>query len=167
MVNDSPSYFELFDTAILLERELLLLLQKEDRWFSTEEISEALDIKNNTTLRIIKRLEGDILELSENSLEIQISKGKGVRLVKDIDEDIKKFLGIIFSQTPIMQMIVSIVNGESGTVKKYAQNNFISEATVRRHLIKIRKFLEPYHIQIARETAEVKGKESQISMFLN
>ncbi|EOH91996.1 helix-turn-helix domain-containing protein [Enterococcus villorum] len=167
MVNDSPSYFELFDTAILLERELLLLLQKEDRWFSTEEISEALDIKNNTTLRIIKRLEGDILELSENSLEIQISKGKGVRLVKDIDEDIKKFLGIIFSQTPIMQMIVSIFNGEFGTVKKYAQNNFISEATVRRHLIKIRKFLEPYHIQIARETAEVKGKESQIRMFLN
>ena len=167
MVKNSPNYLDLFDTTILLERELLLLLQKENRWFSTEEISEALEVKNNTALRIIKRLEGDILEISENSLELQLSKGKGARLAKDIDEDIKKFLGIIFSRTPIMQMVISIFNGEFGTVKRYAQNNFISEATVRRHLIKIRKFLEPYQIQIARDTAEVKGKESQIRMFLN
>lgn len=167
MAKDLPGYFDLFDTAILLERELLLLLQKEDRWFSTEEISEVLEIKSNTTLRIIKRLEGDMQEVSENSLELQVSKGKGVRLVKNINEDIKKFLGIIFSRTPVMQMIISMFIGEFGTVKKYAQNNFISEATVRRHLIKIRQFLQPYQIQIARETAEVKGKETQIRMFLN
>lgn len=161
-----PEYFDMFDSSILLERDLVLLLQSENRWFTTEEINQALRVKSNTTLRIVNRLEEDLLEMEEDNLELVVSKGKGFFLQKNLDSSVTPFISYIFSKTQIIKMIEAIFSGEFGTVKKYAQDYYISEATVRRYLIRIRKFFSRYEIQVKRETAELEGSESQIRMIM-
>ncbi len=161
-----PEYFDMFDSSILLERELALLLQSENRWFTTEEINQVLGVKSNTTLRIVNRLEEDLLEMGDENLALVVSKGKGFFLQKNLDSSVTPFISYIFSKTQIIKMIEAIFSGEFGTVKKYAQDYYISEATVRRYLIRIRKFFSRYEIQVKRETAELEGAESQIRMVM-
>jgi hypothetical protein len=167
MENDIPKYYEIFDRTTLLQRRLVLALNREERWFPTEEISSMLQVNASASLRLIKQLENDIAEFGEQNLELIVSKGKGVRLRKKIHYDIKMFLGTLFSRTPVMKMLLDIFNGKFETVKKYAYKNYISEATVRRYLVKMKQLLEPFNITIRRENAEVQGEESQIRMFLN
>ncbi|MBF8807263.1 MAG: helix-turn-helix domain-containing protein [Enterococcus lacertideformus] len=161
-----PEYFDMFDSSILLERELALLLQSENRWFTTEEINQVLGVKYNTTLRIVNRLEEDLLEMGDDNLALVVSKGKGFFLQRNLDSSVTPFISYIFSKTQIIKMIKAIFSGEFGTVKKYAQDYYISEATVRRYLIRIRKFFSRYNIQVKRETAELEGDESKISMLM-
>lgn len=166
MYMTTPSGLDLLDTSMLLERELILLISSENRWFSTDEIASSLNINRSTVLRTVKALEEDIKNIGMPGLEIQFSKGKGIILKKSRDFDMNYFFAEFFSKSPLMKLLLAIFNGRFGTVRRYSYNNYISEATIRRYLVKIRMFIAPLGITMQRDTANIQGSETQIRMFL-
>ncbi|MCA5014441.1 MULTISPECIES: helix-turn-helix domain-containing protein [unclassified Enterococcus] len=164
---DSVRRYRLFDSSVQLEFELIRLLHSQDRWFSTGEISKTLKTNSNAILRIANKLAEDIEAYGDERITLSASKGKGLRLNRAADISIKGFQLSLLEDTYTIRLMRSIFHGEFETVKKYSQKHFLSEATVRRKITKLRAVLAKYDISIKREDATLEGEESQIRALMN
>ncbi|EUJ33816.1 mga helix-turn-helix domain-containing protein [Listeria floridensis FSL S10-1187] len=159
---------ELFDTTLKKEWDLLIILRTVDRWFSTEELREKLDVTPAFLQKLISSLTESMDAFGKDELELIVSKGRGIRLqTKSPNADPRNLLIFLTEETMGFMLFKAILNENFGSTQKFAYEHFISDATVRRLLNKFRDAIKPYGIKISRSNAAIEGKESQVRLFIN
>ncbi|MCA5013522.1 MULTISPECIES: helix-turn-helix domain-containing protein [unclassified Enterococcus] len=160
------NYNELLSPDLLLERELALFLDMEERYISIEELSNKFDVSIKRIRRVVKLLQDDILEYDHQGFVFSICKSKGILLKVPINDDLKHFIAFIIQKNPLIKMLKEICLNEFVSVRDYAHRFYFSEATVRRNIKKIKKFLSQFDISLTRETIVLQGEEQQIRFFM-
>ncbi|WP_088810815.1 MULTISPECIES: helix-turn-helix domain-containing protein [Listeria] len=159
---------DLFDANIELEWNLLEILRKEDRWFTTEELAAKLEKTPALILKSISLLKDNLADFNNNRIQLHISKGRGVYLeIQESNIDFGLFLIYLTSNTTMYKLFYSIFTETFISTKKFAYENFLSETTVRRQITKMREAITPYHLSFTRSEVNVIGDEIQIRFFMN
>jgi hypothetical protein len=167
MYSDSNfAYIELLTSDLLLERKIALFLDLEERYLSLEEVAMKFDVSIKKIRRVVRLLQEDIFEYNHHGFTFSICKSKGILLKVPIDDDLKHFLAFITQKSPLIKMLEKICLNDFGSVRDYAERYFFSEATIRRRLKKIKRFLNQFDIDLARETVVFEGNEQQIRYFM-
>lgn len=156
----------MFDSMLKKEWDLLAILRGVDRWFSTEELREKLDVTPAYLLKTINKLVADIDSFGDGQLEIQVSKGRGIRFITNHSNANPRDLLIFLTEETLgFALFKALLNENFGSTQKFAYDHFVSDATVRRVLNKFRDAIKPYEIEISRNDAIIEGRESQIRLF--
>ncbi|WP_088810819.1 MULTISPECIES: helix-turn-helix domain-containing protein [Listeria] len=159
---------EIFDQTVESELAVLRILRSENRWFTTEEISELSKLNTTQTLKILKRLISDMEAFGTDYMEVFFSKGKGARFVtKRADANPRKFLIFLVEETIGFNLFTAIYNEDYTSASNFAMEHFVSDATVRRQLNKFRTSIQPLGLDLSRSDAILTGEETQIRLFLN
>jgi hypothetical protein len=165
--NQLNSIEQVLDSTTLLEIELIQILENStQKWVSTKEVSEYLQISTGSALRIIERTNENIEILDIEGISFLVSKGKGISLEIEPDKDVQVLISLLMARSPIIQLMDSIFKEEVRSITQYAQEHFMSEATVRRNISKIREYVEKFDLSISRVNATLEGDEKQIRLVM-
>ncbi len=159
---------EIFDQTVENELAILKILRSENRWFTTEEISNISNINNTQTLKLLKKLISDMNDFGTESMEVFFSKGRGAKFVtKQPDANPRKFLIFLVEETIGFNLFTAIYNEDYTSASSFAMEHFVSDATVRRQLNKFRTSIQPLGLDLMRSDAVLTGEETQVRLFLN
>lgn len=157
---------KLIDSSTQIERYLVLELNRRKTWISTKEICDIYKITIAKCLRIVKKLISDVDTLADPRITLDIVKGKGINLHLDNKTDQQILLSHILLQSPVIQLTEAIFNQEINSIISYAQDHYLSDATVRRYLNKVRKYFGSFNVSISRATINLIGDEKQIRLLM-
>lgn len=168
MTTTQKDFFEeLFDRETFHQRRMVLLLNKKNGyWVTREWLSEKLDLSKRTTLSVINSLSEKVHKLHSEKFTLEVSKGKGVRLMIDLDADVYHLVTEIVRDCSTVVLLKTLFLDEFKSVRHYAQTHYKSESTVRRDLTKVRRLLSRYKIEIGRDNFRLIGEEYQIRMVM-
>lgn len=158
---------EIFLTAdVDLEIKIVHYLFNADRFVSIAELSTVFDEAVPKVAKILQRLEEDIEDHGDENIQLLKVKRSGIHLVLSSEIDMKEFLSYLLLKSPLVALLDELFSNKFISVVNYAQNNYISEATVRRYLGKIRSYIEQYQIDIQERDFSIEGSEKQIRIFM-
>lgn len=129
--------------------------------YMLRDLSEATEINERTLLVDIKNLRlqfNDCLEISSTRTGYQFKLLKPNRYAT-----IKREL---IAQEPLFVVIESILNGKLLSYEEWADQFFLSESSMRRHLLRVSEALEPYDLQFSINPVDLIGEEGNIRKFL-
>ncbi|NSU70618.1 helix-turn-helix domain-containing protein [Enterococcus faecalis] len=158
---------ELFLTVeVDLEIKIVHYLFNADRFVSITELSTVFDEAVPKITKILQKLEDDIENNKDENIQLLKVKRSGVHLALSSEIDMKEFISYLLLSSPLIALLDALLSNKFISVVNYAQNNYISEATVRRYLGKIRSYIEQYGIDIQERDFSIEGSESQIRIFM-
>lgn len=149
-----------------LEIRIVNYLDQCPRFVTVSELSREFNITQTKIRTILKRLEDRIYKFNHPNLTYTLSKKKGVSFSTPENGDLKELSAYIIRQSPLVQLFSSIFFETFISVARYSQRHFLSEATVRRYLNKIREILRNYDLTITKSSFEIAGSENQIRFFI-
>ena len=158
---------EIFLTAdVDLEIKIVHYLFNADRFVSISDLATVFDEAIPKVTKILHRLEEDIEDHGDENIQLLKVKRSGIHLVLSSERDMKEFLSYLLLKSPLVALLDELFSNKFISVVNYAQNNYISEATVRRYLGKIRAYIEQYQIDIQERCFSIEGSETQIRIFM-
>ncbi len=158
---------EVFLTAdVDLEIKIVQYLFNADRFVSSTELSNVFNEAVPKVTKVLQKLEEDIDEHSDSKIQLVKVKRSGIHLVLESEIDMKEFISFLLLKSPLVVLLDDLFSNKFISVVNYSQNNYISEATVRRYLGKLRSYLTQYHIDIQERDFSIEGSEKQIRIFM-
>ena len=149
-----------------LEIKIVHYLFNADRFVSIAELSNFFNEPSPKINKVLQKLEYDIETYDDKNIQLLKVKRSGIHLTLSSEIDMKEFLSYLLLQSPLVALLDGLFSNKFISVVNYAQNNYISEATVRRYLGKIRSYLEQYKIDIQERDFVIEGSEKQIRIFM-
>lgn len=149
-----------------LEIKVVNYLFNADRFVSTAELSSVLNEETKKITKIVQKLEDHVKDHGDKNIQLLRVKRGGVHLVLPSETDMKTLLSHLLLTSPLIALLDELFSNTFISVINYSQNNYISEATVRRYIRKIRTYLGQYNIDIARRDFSIEGSEKQIRIFM-
>lgn len=83
------------DKGFNLASQLLTLLDTEQRWFTLAEVEKSLGISDKT----IRKMVEEISKQLPSTVTIEVSRGKGIVLLRDGQSTISEVISSMFRQT--------------------------------------------------------------------
>jgi hypothetical protein len=125
------------------------------------DLSEATEINERTLLADIKNLRLQF----EDCLEIEGTRiGYQFNLLDPCGyAEAKREL---IAQEPLFVVIESILSGELLSYEEWADHFFLSESSMRRHLLRVSEALKPYQLRLSINPVDLIGEEGNIRKFL-
>lgn len=149
-----------------LEIKIIHYLFNADRFVSIAELSTFFNESSPKIHKVLQKLEYDVEMYDDKNIQLLKVKRSGIHLILPSEIDMKVFLSYLLLQSPLVALLDGLFSNKFISVVNYAQNNYISEATVRRYLGKIRSYLEQYKIDIQERDFVIEGSEKQIRIFM-
>ncbi|MFV5900135.1 helix-turn-helix domain-containing protein [Enterococcus faecalis] len=149
-----------------LEIKIIHYLFNADRFVSIAELSTFFNESSPKIHKVLQKLEYDVEMYDDKNIQLLKVKRSGIHLILPSEIDMKAFLSYLLLQSPLVALLDGLFSNKFISVVNYAQNNYISEATVRRYLGKIRSYLEQYKIDIQERDFVIEGSEKQIRIFM-
>ena len=125
------------------------------------DLSEVTEINERTLLVDIKNIrlhfDGCVeIESTHAGYQFQLLDPNGY-------SEIKREL---ISQEPLFVVIEGMLTGKLLSYEEWADHFFFSESSMRRHLLRVSKALEPYQLQFSINPVDLIGEEGNIRKFL-
>ncbi|MEO1769548.1 helix-turn-helix domain-containing protein [Candidatus Enterococcus ferrettii] len=159
-------HFSFISSDEQLTIELSTFLSEKNRYVPIAELTDSFLVSPVKIREILKVLEDDLGSFQNDAFFLDVSKKKGAFLSIDDDHNLKEFISFIILRSPLIQLFTAISFQKFVSVTNYAQENFLSESTVRRSLKRIRSIITPYEITITKNSYLLSGSETQIRYFL-
>lgn len=129
--------------------------------FILRDLSEATEINERTLLVDIKNLRLQF----KNCLAIESTRiGYQFKLIDPNGYAATKRELIV--QEPLFVIIESILSGKLLSYEEWADHFFLSESSMRRHLLRVSEALDPYQLQFSINPVDLIGEEGNIRKFL-
>lgn len=125
------------------------------------DLSEATEINERTLLVDIKNIrlhfDGCLeIESTHTGYQFQLLDPTGYAEAKRE----------LISQEPLFVVVESILSGKLLSYEEWADHFFLSESSMRRHLLRVSEALEPYQLQFSINPVDLIGEEGNIRKFL-
>ncbi|EJR93385.1 BglG family transcription antiterminator [Bacillus cereus] len=140
------------------QKQLLHLLSEDNKWFTLSEISKELTCS-------IKTVRKDILVIKDflpSSWEIEIKKGKGIKMLKPTCAATTELDSLFFKSTTIFKVLNKFLEDNTHTVSSLAASLYIQESTIYPILKTIDNYLKDFKLTLKRRPLHIKGEELQI-----
>lgn len=147
----------------MIEVYILQLLDKDERWWTIEEIASKLQIAKVTTQKYISLIKSRLLAFRKDEIWLEVMKSKGIRLHRQFSFNIH----VLYSDILKKQLAFSIIDntlkfGSMSTVK-IALDNFTSVASLHRKYLALNTTLKRVNLSI--KSNVIIGKEEEIRWF--
>lgn len=142
--------------------------QSENDWLSVYKLSLRLDLNQRSIQRYIHELEEKIMEFNLQSganVSIEYNKFKGIRITYDTSAAFK-LKNYIIENDDTIALLNQLVFSKLSSVKKYSEDNFISEYSLKKSMIKIEELLAGFRIKLSKHKTVFEGRERNIRMFI-
>ncbi|MGX7014300.1 helix-turn-helix domain-containing protein [Vagococcus silagei] len=161
--------FSLLDRRNQAILNIIEIISDTNQWYSINELSQSLDVSSRTVQRYINTLIEFVDAYNEKSnrpIELQLEKFKGIKLIIDRGSNYMVFRNFILEQDDTLFLLSQLLIGNVPSVRKYADDNYLNEDTVRKNIRKIKHFFKDYDLGIANNTLEITGEEKQIRLIM-
>ncbi|AMW97962.1 transcriptional antiterminator BglG [Rummeliibacillus stabekisii] len=152
------------DKDYIAARQLLLLLDSEERWFTLTEVKKELGSSDKTIRKITERLNKQM----PSDISILVSRGKGIYLQRDgRSKSINEVISSIFRQTIYYRLMnLLFTSGGKYSLEEIAELLFMSASSLKKLIVQLNNNdLKPYKLQITYSAPRVKGNELNIRYF--
>ncbi|QWI72968.1 helix-turn-helix domain-containing protein (plasmid) [Bacillus mycoides] len=141
--------------------QILDIIASENRWFTTEELSERLHCSEKTVRTDIKIIANTLPE----GWEVRTAKGRGIFLHKSDIMSIST-LHSIFKRTTISSQIIQIFfNKQIQTIPELSDILFMHPSSLYKILNGIRENIRKFNLTIERSPLRITGCELQVRLF--
>lgn len=142
--------------------KLVKFILRENRWYTLEEISTAINVSTKTIGKDLK----NIKELMPHTWSIHIQKGMGVKLLIPVNESVNEIISILFRSSLTFQVLNKLLKQGETTVANLAEELHIQPYMVTKVLKKVEKDLALYDLKLHRKPVKIIGQEFKIiTMF--
>lgn len=156
-----------FSKESRLKRELLLFLDQQEEYVTSETIALSLQKGTSQTVRkVLKELSLTISSLyKQEQLNLQISTKYGIGLFR-YGTNFQNIFEIIYTEELVYDVFRQLILNRSFLTEDFCKTHQISVSKLRRLISRINAFLKPYDcfIKIGKKVSIV-GKESQIRLL--
>lgn len=160
-------HFQFISPDEHLEIKIANYLNRRHRFVTVSELSKEFESSSDKIRNILRTLKKRVRSFQDSRYLVFIySKKQGVLFTTPDDNNLKSFNSYIISQSALIQLFLSISCYDFRSVTNYAHNSYTSESTVRRQLNQIRQIIRRYDLDIAKNSYELIGSETQIRYFL-
>ena len=166
----------------MMEQEILELLDKKNKfscwiidfsqsendWLSVYNLSEKLEVNQRSIQRYIHDLEEKIEEFNLETganVCIEYNKFKGIRITYGTSAAFK-LKNYIIDKDDTITLLNQLIFSKISSIKKYSEENFISEYSLKKSIIKVEELLAGFRIKLATHKTILEGKERNIRMFI-
>lgn len=145
------------------EVEIIKYLSKNSNtWITSKEISEEVKLSKATVNKLIKSLKSKIEK--DYSMSIEVSQNKGI-FFKCIDTiQIVDLIRVVYTESITYKLITNLLNETITSLEKFAYENYVSLASVRRSISYLNTILKDAEITI--KNNRFSGNELNIRSFL-
>lgn len=152
------------DKAFKLVKQLLTLLNTEQRWFTLAEIEKQLGISNKTIRKMIEEISKQL----PPAITIEVSRGKGILLrCEGRNQMVDEVISTIFRQTTFYRLMhVLFMNVDRPSIEELADIMYMSTSSLKKLIIQLNNNdLKPYKLRITHASPKIKGNEIHIRYF--
>lgn len=147
----------------MVEVHIFQLLDKDNRWWTLEEIASELQLAKATAQKYIYIIRKRLLPFSKEDIFLEVLTSQGIRLHRKPSFNTHQVYSDILKRQLAFSLIDSTLKyGHLSTVK-VALDNFTSVASVRRKYLSLNTTLARVNLSIKNNM--IRGKEEEIRWF--
>lgn len=147
----------------MVEVHIFKLLDKDERWWTIEEIASELQLAKATAQKYLSLIKTRLLAFSKEDVFLEVLTSKGIRLHRNPSFNTHRVYSDILKRQLAFSLIDSTLKyGKLSTVK-VALDNFTSVASVRRKYLALNTTLHRVNLSIKNNM--IRGKEEEIRWF--
>ncbi|MGX7418604.1 helix-turn-helix domain-containing protein [Carnobacterium gallinarum] len=154
----------LMDSRERIEIEILNLLDSEVRWWSANELSCYTGYSSGTINKYLKFLQTKIARCCSSQAILEVSN-KGSYLYKSDNFSIRGITQEIIGESITVSIMEKILLNQVNSMASIQEICHISEASARRKLKVIKKFLVKSDLKLVDLTVGIQGDEMKIRIF--
>lgn len=145
------------------EVEILKYMGKHsNRWISSGELSSVLGLSRSTINKNIRSIQ---IKIKNNkNVNLDVVQNKGILLTCSCGSHIAEIIQNIYTESLAYKLITSILDETLISLEKFAYDNYLSVASIRRSIVKINKSLSESGVNI--KNSRFSGNEQDIRSFL-
>ncbi|WP_234969415.1 helix-turn-helix domain-containing protein [Bacillus massilinigeriensis] len=152
------------DKEFKLARQLLTLLDSEQRWFTLAEVEKSLGISDKTIRKMVEEINKQL----PATMTIEVSRGKGIFLQRDgRSKTVSEVISSMFRQTVFYRLMnLLFVNGNHFSLEELAEAMYMSASSLKKLIVQLNNNdLKPYKLSITYSTPMIKGNEIHVRYF--
>lgn len=153
------------DKDFMLVRELLTLLDMEQRWFTFAEMEKELGVSDKTIRKLVEALGQQL----PPAMAIEVSRGRGIILHRDRrSTTIQEVIAHLIKQTSYSRLMhLLFMQGGRIRAEEIAEAMFMSASSFKKFIVQLNnQELQPFHLRITYAAPALKGHEIHIRYFL-
>lgn len=142
--------------------------QSENDWLSVYKLSLRFNLNQRSIQRYIHELEERIEEYNaatDANVQIDYNKYKGIKITYGSSAAFKLKNFIIENDDTILLMN-QLIFSKISSIKRYSEDHFISEYSLKKSIKKIEELLESFQIKLSNQKTVFDGRERNIRMFI-
>ncbi|MGE7915931.1 BglG family transcription antiterminator [Lysinibacillus xylanilyticus] len=138
-----------------LQRKIKVIqfLSNEKRWYTFEEISNAIEATDKTIRKDLNYIKDVIPE----NWSIEIKKGYGVQLIMPIHASVNEVITLFFRKSLTFQILNKLIENNETTVVNIAEELFVQPYVVSKALKKIERDLAHFGLKLERKPIKIVG----------
>ncbi|PEP86637.1 helix-turn-helix domain-containing protein, partial [Bacillus toyonensis] len=140
------------------QKQLVQILVQDQHWHTLSELAFQLGYVPKTIRRDIAYLK----EYLPTNWHIESVKGKGIRLVKPIEEGIDELESLFERHDMTFQILDLIFHQSVSTIKDLANRLYVQPSSLYNYLEKVRLYLAHFDVKLAKHPLRIQGTESHI-----
>ncbi|KAF1301728.1 helix-turn-helix domain-containing protein [Candidatus Enterococcus willemsii] len=151
-----------------LKRKILYILEEENRFIPSNELTQLVNSCSQSTIKkICRELQEEIKSTYPTGLiELIISQRQGIKLVKQSFTTCQKLLSNIFSVELGYEILYTLLTKRKISMYEFCSTHFISESQVRRKIKDINLSLKKHKIKISLSPyLFIYGSENKLRSF--
>lgn len=147
----------------MLEVYILQLLDKNERWWTIDEIANKLQLAKVTAQKYVSLIKTRLLAFHKDEVWLEVVTSKGIRLHRQFSFNIHVLYSDILKNQLAFSLIDSTLKFGSMSPVKIALDNFTSVASVHRKYLALNKTLQ--RVNLSLKSNMIVGKEEEIRWF--
>ncbi|TKH18978.1 HTH domain-containing protein [Bacillus wiedmannii] len=140
------------------QKKLIHILIQDNRWYTLSELAYTLECVNTTIRRDLDYLK----EFLPLNWDIESAKGKGIRLLKPIEDGIDEFEAMFEQHNMVFQILDQIFHQSVSTIKDLTNNLFIPSSSLYKYLEEVQNYLSYFDLKLDKNPLRIQGTESHI-----
>lgn len=148
--------------------QIIKLISEEDRWYSIQEISTAIQLVERSVQRYVNDLYDTVNDCNEQKndhFSLQMKKNKGIKLIIEQKENAAVLERFIYESDETIQILMALLFESYHSTFDYSKKKGLGSHTILNSLNKIKTFLHPLNVTVSTREFCIVGSEAQIRII--
>ena len=150
--------------------QIIKLISEEDRWYSIQEISVAIQLVERSVQRYVNDLYDVVNDCNEQKNDhfcLQMKKNKGIKLIIEQKENAAVLKKFIYESDETIQILMALLFESYHSTFDYSKKEDLGSHTIMNSLNKIKTFLQPLNLTVSTRDFCIVGSEAQLRIISN
>lgn len=147
------------------EYELLSILDSDDRWWTSAELSKTMGISTRTVQNYIHYLSEDLEKWGKDDIFIKVYSSNGIHLYRKDNFNIHEIYNRFAKKSTVSQFFTTIFFEKTQSLVEFCLKNYCSASFLYRKLSPMRESLKAFNLELDVSSLKIVGNEINIRYF--